>query len=352
MGHAYRAVQWNRNKRRYVATLWLAIALCIAAVIAVSLALNKGLTAETLVIRSTAITAFALLHVILVIGPLARLDARFLPLLYNRRHMGVSMFALAFIHGALSLVQFHALGDVDPLVSLVTTPISGGAAGFPFQPLGAFALLILFAMAATSHDFWLANLSAPTWKRLHMLVYLAYGLILMHVALGALQDQRHPALLVGTASGLALVLVLHLIAGWRGRALDRESTPGGSNELAGWIDVGPPSDIPDSRARIVTASGERIAVFRDGDRVFATSNLCQHQNGPLGEGCVRDGLITCPWHGYQYRPTDGQSPEPFHEKVPTFTTRVVDGSVWLDPRPHPAGTPVAPSHCSNEPQDA
>jgi methionine sulfoxide reductase heme-binding subunit len=352
MGHAYQAVQWNRNKRRYVALLWLAIALSMGTVIAVSLALDKGPTAETLVIRSTAVTAFALLHVILAIGPLARIDTRFLPLLYNRRHMGVSMFALAFIHGILSLVQFHALGDVDPLVSLVTTPISGGASGFPFQPLGALALLILFALAATSHDFWLANLSAPTWKRLHMLVYVAYGLILMHVALGALQDQRHPVLLVGTAGGLAVVVALHLVAGWRGSALDRSTSTSGTGDLQNWIDVGLARHIPDSRARIVTASGERIAVFRDGERVFATSNLCQHQNGPLGEGCVRDGLITCPWHGYQYRPEDGRSPAPFHEQVPTFATRVVGGRVWLDPRPHPAGTAVAPSHCDGDAREA
>lgn len=346
MGHAYRAVQWNRNKRRYDALLVLGIVTSIASVVVVSLVTDKGLTAETLLIRSTAVTAFALLHVILCIGPLARLDPRFLPVLYNRRHMGVAMFLLAFVHGAVSLVQFHALGDANPLVSLFTTPISGGAAGFPFQPLGAIALAILFLMAATSHDFWLANLTAPVWKALHLGVYLAYGLIVMHVALGALQDQRHPALLAITALGASLVVGLHLVAGWRERALDREIAPSGTDALAGWIDVGPAADIPDGRARIVSAKGERVAVFRDGERVFATSNLCQHQNGPLGEGCVRDGLVTCPWHGYQYRPEDGRSPEPFNETVCTFTTHVEDGRVWLDPTPWPAGTPVAPSTLS------
>jgi len=343
MGHAYRAVQWNANKRRYTLLVWLAIVVAIATVVVVSLVTDKGLTAETLLIRSTAITAFGLLHVILCIGPLARLDQRFLPVLYNRRHLGVSMFVLAFVHGVLSLIQFHALGDTDPLVSLLTTPVSGGAAGFPFQPLGALALAILFLMAATSHDFWLANLTAPVWKALHMLVYLAYALVVMHVALGALQDQRHPALLALTALGVVVVVGLHLVAGWRERALDAAATPSGRDDLDGWIDAGPAADIPDGRARIVAVGGERVAVFRDGERVFATSNLCQHQNGPLGEGCVKDGLITCPWHGYQYRPEDGRSPEPFHETVCTFTTRVEAGRVWLDPTPWPAGTPVEPA---------
>ena len=57
------------------------------------------------------------------------------------------------------MVQFHALGDVNPLVSvLVANTRYDSVAQFPFEALGLVALVILFAMAATSHDFWLANL--------------------------------------------------------------------------------------------------------------------------------------------------------------------------------------------------
>ena len=63
--------------------------------------------------------ALLLLHVILCIGPLCRLDRRFLPLLYNRRHLGVTMFLLALAHGTFSIFQFHALGNLNPLVSLL-----------------------------------------------------------------------------------------------------------------------------------------------------------------------------------------------------------------------------------------
>jgi nitrite reductase/ring-hydroxylating ferredoxin subunit len=83
-----------------------------------------------------------------------------------------------------------------------------------------------------------------------------------------------------------------------------------------------------------------VAIFRNGDKVHALSNVCQHQNGPLGEGCIRDGLVTCPWHGYQYQPEDGASPAPFTEKIPTFNVRIEAGRVLVDPRPNPAGTPA------------
>ena len=87
--------------------------------------------------------------------------------------------------------------------------------------------------------------------------------------------------------------------------------------------------------------GERIAVFRDGGQIGALTNLCAHQNGPLGEGRIIDGCVTCPWHGYQYRLEDGCAPPPFTEKLATYRVRVRNGVVEVDPRPLPPGTPAA-----------
>jgi hypothetical protein len=93
------------------------------------------------------------------------------------------------------------------LVSLfVSNTRYNSVAQFPFQALGFFALMILFLMAATSHDFWLRNLTAPTWKRLHMMVYVAYGLADRPRCARALQSERSPflaaALGVGTCHGI------------------------------------------------------------------------------------------------------------------------------------------------------
>src|SRR5262249_20849716 len=100
-----------------------------------------------------------------------------------------------------------------------------------------------------------------------------------------------------------------------------------------------PADIPDRAALIVCApGGERIAVFRDGREIGALTNLCAHQNGPLGEGRIIDGRVTCPWHGYEYRLADGCAPPPFTEKLTTYRVRISHGRVEVDPRPLPAGT--------------
>jgi len=210
--------------------------------------------------------------------------------------------------------------------------------GFPFKALGLVALLILFLMAATSHDYWLVFLTPPVWKGLHMALYVAYGLVVMHVALGVMQYDHNPFIPAMLASGFACVTVLHLVAGWRERVGDRA----GARGIEGWLSVGPPLSIPDKGARIVAApDGERIAVFRDGAQIGALSNLCAHQQGPIGEGRIIDGCVTCPWHGYQYRLEDGCAPPPFTEKLVTYRVRIVHGVVEVDPRPLPPGTPAA-----------
>jgi nitrite reductase/ring-hydroxylating ferredoxin subunit/DMSO/TMAO reductase YedYZ heme-binding membrane subunit len=342
MSAGFRAVQWNRAKLVYDAILVAAVALYIGGFIAVSAWLDppENLAAWIdLRINACGTCAFLMLSVILSIGPLARIDRRFLPLLYNRRHFGVLTFFVAAAH-AWFMVEWFMVQDAMPYLVKELTTLSdyGRFIGFPFKALGLAALLILFVLAATSHDFWLAFLTPPAWKGLHMLLYGAYGLVAMHVALGAMQQNRHPLVPVLLGGIFVWVAAVHLIAGRRERHGDRGTAPG----EGGWIAVGPPLSIPDKAARIVAApGGERIAVFRDGTRVGALTNLCAHQNGPLGEGRIIDGCVTCPWHGFQYRLEDGRAPPPFTEVLVTYPVRLRDGIVEVDPRPLPPGTPAA-----------
>jgi nitrite reductase/ring-hydroxylating ferredoxin subunit/DMSO/TMAO reductase YedYZ heme-binding membrane subunit len=341
VGHGYRAVGWSPFKRRYDAALLACLAAYLAVFAAVTLARRPEITLETLLLRALGTAALALLHVILAIGPLARLDRRFLPLLYNRRHLGVTMFLLAAAHGGLAVFQFHALSDANPFASVLASGLGApGLSGLPFQQLGLAALVVLFLMAATSHDFWLAQLTAPVWKALHMAVYAAYALIVAHVALGALQDERAPSLALPLLAGMLALGMLHLAAARRERPIDAERSRAAAD---GFVEVCGVGEIAEKRGRVAFVGGERVAVFRYDGKLSALSNVCQHQNGPLGEGRVVDGCVTCPWHGYQYLPATGASPPPFTEKVPTFRVRVIDRRVFVDPRPLPPGTFVEPA---------
>ena len=168
MGHEYKAIQWNKNKTTYDIYILVTIAAFIAIYMYIGLRPHPtGHTADPIVllIRALGTCAFTLLTLLLAIGPLARLSPRFLPALYNRRHLGVITFVVASAHFGLALLWYHGGGPLNPLVSLfVSNPLYDSVPGFPFEVLGFAAFLIMFVMAATSHDFWLNNLSAPVWN--------------------------------------------------------------------------------------------------------------------------------------------------------------------------------------------
>src|SRR5215468_3531595 len=106
MSSAFRAVQWNRTKLVYDGILLAGVALYIGAYLTLMHWLDppKDLPAAIDVrIRAFGTCAFFMLTIILSIGPLARLDRRFLPLLYNRRHFGVLTFFVParLLHGRM-----------------------------------------------------------------------------------------------------------------------------------------------------------------------------------------------------------------------------------------------------------
>jgi sulfoxide reductase heme-binding subunit YedZ len=248
------------------------------------------------------------------------------------------MALLAFVHGVFATIQFHALGDANPLVSVFTaygrdyaTPFTDfrAVSQFPFEFFGVGALIILIVMAATSHDFWLRNLGPSVWKALHQLVYVAYALLLAHVLFGVLQSERSPVYPVLLGLGFVSIVTLHLLAARRELAMDRRRT---AAEADGFFAVAKSNELREGEGKVVVAGGKRFALYTHGGRLFALSNVCRHQGGPVGEGRIVHGCITCPWHGFQYKAEDGCSPPPFTEMLPTYPLRVAGESIYLSPQ--------------------
>jgi DMSO/TMAO reductase YedYZ heme-binding membrane subunit/nitrite reductase/ring-hydroxylating ferredoxin subunit len=350
MSHAYRRVQWNHHKRIYDAVLLGAIVAYLAGFIAVTAILNPAphdIAPPILLMRAFGTAAAVLLHLILAIGPLTRLMPPMAPVLYNRRHLGVACFTLAGLHAVIALGFYGGFGVVNPVAAV----LAGPGIRPPFEIYGFAALVILLVMAATSHDFWLTTLGPGVWKSLHMLVYPAYALLTAHIAFGAMQSERSVVYPVLLFAGIAGLTALHLLTGLRERARDAQAPEG-----TDWIDLGLAADmraIPDQRARtICLRDAERIAVFRDGDRLHAVADACPHQGGPLGEGRLVNGCITCPWHGHQFAPDTGRAPAPYTDIVPTHELRIRGDRVELNPVPNPPGAVPAPVRLPEGPAHA
>lgn len=345
MSVAYKTVGWNRTKLTYDAFLLAGVVAYILIFLRLAPMLSdpsRAVDGAILKMRAFGSLAFVLLTIILAIGPLARLDTRFMPLLYNRRHFGVLTAVIALTHAVFVVDWYFAFSPTPKLLALFTSNTSfDRIAGFPFELLGVFALVILIVLAVTSHDFWLSFLTPPLWKAIHMSVYFAYAAIVLHVALGGVADGRNLVMTVLTGASVALLTMLHLLAGRRELAADRAGSA--LAEEPGWIVAGDVSEIAEGRAIIGAApGGERIAVFRVKNRLVALSNVCSHQNGPIGEGKVVLGFVTCPWHGYQYRPEDGCSPPPFKERIRKYPLKLSGSKVLVNPEPVPLGTKIEP----------
>jgi nitrite reductase/ring-hydroxylating ferredoxin subunit/DMSO/TMAO reductase YedYZ heme-binding membrane subunit len=339
MSERYVPVGWNGSKIVYDAIVLTTVGVYIGIFLWLTPSFQHvtlPLDDYTMRMNAFGTCAFLLLTVILSIGPAARLDPRFLPLLYNRRHLGVIATSVAATHAYAALDWYFSYGPVDRFEMLLRGNTSFfQVQGFPFEVFGIFALLVMLALAATSHDFWLRFLTPPVWKALHMALYAAYFAVVAHISLGALQTAANPLLAVVVGFCALGVASLHVAAS-RMRVIEAPI-------LEGWLDAGPVVSIEEDHGLVVTpANAEPIAIFRHLNHLSAVSNVCAHQNGPLGEGRIIDGCITCPWHGFQYRLEDGCAPPPYTEKLSTFQMRIVDGRVWIDPRPNAPGTRVDP----------
>jgi nitrite reductase [NAD(P)H] small subunit len=71
--------------------------------------------------------------------------------------------------------------------------------------------------------------------------------------------------------------------------------------------------------------GRIFAVFASGDELYVTDGACPHNGGPLAEGLVRDGVVTCPWHWYAYELATGRCRTAVGYELRRYPVVEVDG---------------------------
>jgi nitrite reductase/ring-hydroxylating ferredoxin subunit/uncharacterized membrane protein len=101
-----------------------------------------------------------------------------------------------------------------------------------------------------------------------------------------------------------------------------------------WTPVLEERELPETKARRVSAGGTDILLYRRGDRVFALANQCSHRGGPLHKGRVADGTVRCPWHLSTFSLEDGAILQgPATAPQPCYEARVRDGAIEVrEPR--------------------
>ena len=88
--------------------------------------------------------------------------------------------------------------------------------------------------------------------------------------------------------------------------------------------------------RRVVAGDLELALFNLAGSVHALDNACIHAGGPLSEGTVVDGVVTCPWHWWRYDVGDGRRLGSDAIRQPTYPASIEGGAVVVevpDPKP-------------------
>lgn len=106
------------------------------------------------------------------------------------------------------------------------------------------------------------------------------------------------------------------------------------------VRVGALHALPDGRGVGVEAAGRRLVVFRQGDAVIALDGTCPHAGGPIAQGLVRDGIVTCPWHWWRFRLDTGERLGAPHIRLCHYEVAVRDGVVYVLVPPPPPAVPL------------
>ncbi len=95
--------------------------------------------------------------------------------------------------------------------------------------------------------------------------------------------------------------------------------------------------LPEGRVQTVTAGHQGICLTHFEGKFSALDNKCPHQGGPLGEGSIENGLLRCPWHGWDFHPCTGLPPGGYDDGVTTFEVKEEGNAVYV-------GIPEEPVH--------
>jgi nitrite reductase (NADH) small subunit len=101
--------------------------------------------------------------------------------------------------------------------------------------------------------------------------------------------------------------------------------------IGDWLDIGPVSQITPGNARTLPVQGgEEIAIFRTkAGELHALVNRCPHKQGPLSQGIVHGGIVTCPLHNWSFSLKTGEALGGDKGCVPVVPVKVDAGRIFL-----------------------
>ncbi len=355
----------------------VSLAVWVTAVFAGSLLYFTGTDSTTLFLRVSAILAFVLLHATLFIGPWSHFTTIPLRFYKHRRHLGVATLLLALLHAT---TVFRVYFNAEPSQTFQSPFVFFGFTGLyimvllgltswdrvqknvtvrQWRKIHTLTLVIYIAMLAAivfqvqpsftwTHFIFIGIfllvwvLVAPYalpkkilhvvngWKQLHVLIYIAYVSVIVHVATGVVeqQDLWVQAFFWTLVVAVATSHVWGLGIWWweyRNRSIAKRVVIEGKD----YFDVGAVKDFEEGKGELRYLQDFPVAVFLYRGTFFALANHCPHQGGHIFRGKIVNGYVECPWHQWQYSVEDGTPPPGYNDRLPYFPAIARNGRVYI-----------------------
>ena len=204
----------------------------------------------------------------------------------------------------------HALHPV-----LSDLPIGFWAASLVLDLFGASKSAGLMNIAGATASVATAATGVNDWTSMHgreRRLALLHGMLnvgaltLQVASIGArLTLRRGTAVRLSLAgfgiSSAAAYLGGELVMG-RGQMVNHDAWTAGPQE---WTPVGTEASVPEGGTKGVACEGRKVLLYKAKGQIHALEDACTHAGGPLSEGEVKDGVVTCPWHGSRFNLADG-----------------------------------------------
>jgi nitrite reductase (NADH) small subunit/3-phenylpropionate/trans-cinnamate dioxygenase ferredoxin subunit len=90
------------------------------------------------------------------------------------------------------------------------------------------------------------------------------------------------------------------------------------------------TDLKEGESGTLQVGRKIIAVFRTADGFHAIDNMCPHMGAELSGGYVADGVVTCPWHYWRFRLTDGAWADNPRIKIGCYPVTITDDEIYVE----------------------
>jgi nitrite reductase (NADH) small subunit len=99
-----------------------------------------------------------------------------------------------------------------------------------------------------------------------------------------------------------------------------------ANEFVTVAQVG---SIAEGSAKSFLVGEAMVAVFHQDGKYHAISDVCPHMGASLATGHVEDGMVTCPWHAWRFKITDGTWCDNPRIKIDAYEVRVEGNDIQV-----------------------